>query len=93
MAFRRGLSEYDLVEGKNVAFEWRRAGPEYERFRELTAELVQRRVSVIFAYGGTAAAVAAKAATSTIPVVFYMSGDPVSSELVISLNRPAEVIE
>src|SRR5713226_7561656 len=87
-AFRQGLNEFGYVEAKNVAFERRRAGAEYERFRPLAQELVRRQVDVIFAFGCTAAAQAAKDATPTIPIVFYMGGDPVAQGLVASLNRP-----
>jgi ABC-type uncharacterized transport system substrate-binding protein len=87
-AFRQGLNETGFVVGQNVAFEHRVAGSEYDRFRAMVDDLVRRQVAVIFATGGTAAALAAKTATSTIPIVFYMGGDPVQQGLVVSLGRP-----
>jgi putative ABC transport system substrate-binding protein len=87
-AFRQGLNETGYVVGQNVAFEHRAAGSEYDRFRAMADDLVRRQVAVIFATGGTAAALAARTATSTIPIVFYMGGDPVQQGLVASLSRP-----
>src|SRR5438067_10304295 len=86
--FRQGLNEAGYVVGQNVAFEHRAAGIEYERFRAMADDLVRRQVAVIFATGGTAAALAARTATSTIPIVFYVGGDPVQQGLVASLGRP-----
>jgi putative ABC transport system substrate-binding protein len=87
-AFRQGLSEGGFVEGRNVAIEFRWAGGEYERLPSLAAELVGRQVSILVAVGGDNSAVAAKRATSTIPIVFGMGGDPIRAGLVHSLNRP-----
>jgi len=88
-AFRQGLNETGYVVGQNVAFEHRAAGSDYNRFRDMADDLVRRQVAVIFATGGTAAALAARAATSTIPIVFYMGGDPVQQGLVASLGSPS----
>src|SRR5712691_11079167 len=88
LAFRQGLKEIGIVEGENVSLDFRWANLQYDRLPALSAKLVRNRVAVIAAVGGIHSGLAAKAATSTIPVVFVSAGDPVEFGLVPSLSRP-----
>jgi putative ABC transport system substrate-binding protein len=87
-AFQKGLAEGGFIEGRNVTIEYRWARGDYSRLPALSQELVKRQVDVLLGIGGDPSALAAKAATSTIPIVFGMGGDPVKAGLVDSFNRP-----
>src|SRR5262245_14022235 len=87
-AIRRGLSEAGFVEGRNLAMEFRWAEGRYERLPGMATDLVNRQVALIVTVGGVAPLVAARNATTTIPIVFHMAGDPVRLGFVKSFNRP-----
>jgi len=87
-AFRQGLSETGYVDGQNVAIEYRRAEGRFDRLPALAADLVDRKVDVMVTEGGDPSVVAAKQATSAIPVIFHTNSDPFARGLVTSLARP-----
>src|SRR5262252_4635303 len=87
-AFRKGLGKSGFIEGQNVTIESRWAVGQYDRLSAMAQELVRRPVAVLVATGGEPAALEAKAATSTIPIIFTIGGDPVSEGLAVSFRRP-----
>jgi putative ABC transport system substrate-binding protein len=92
ISFRQGLGEAGFVEGRNVAIDFRSADNVYDRLPILASDLARKKVDVIVATGAVSTALAAKAATTTIPIVFAIGSDPIETGIVSSLNRPAENI-
>ncbi len=91
-AFQQGLADSGFVDGQNVTIEFRWAEGDYDRLPGLAADLVNRKVAVLIGVGGDVSAVAAAKATTTIPVVFGMGGDPVKAGIVASFNRPGGTV-
>src|SRR5215208_6039636 len=87
-AFHQGLREAGFVDGQSVSIEYRWAHGQYDKLPALASDLLSRGVAVLVGVGGDVSAVAAKQATSTIPIVFGMGGDPIKAGLVMSFNRP-----
>ena len=90
-AFRQGLAEAGYVDGQNVTIDYRWAEGQFNRLPALAAELVARQPAILVAGGGSVSAVVAKAATTTVPIVFTIGADPVGSGLVSNLSRRAAI--